>query len=251
MGEKNYSKIYLSHMFNSLKYGFSYFERISLSIMKSDASGASSVNGSYTGRPIPDAPDLESRVLENRIVYVGMPLVSSVTELVIAELLYLQFRDRNAYISMYINSTGCTRADGERIGYDTEGSAIYDTMCYVKNEIHTISVGLSYGHACMLLAAGTKGKRSMLLHATAMLHQPKVLPTEQCQAADIENNWKNLLVQRDDFLKIISFRTGKSIEKICFDTQRPLYMQPKDALKYGIVDEIINDRVCKIISIKI
>ena len=83
---------------------------------------------------------------------------------------------------LYINSTGCTRADGETVGFETEGMAIFDTMSYVKNDIHTVGVGVAIGQACMLLSAGTKGKRFMLPHATAMLHQPRVPPTGARQA---------------------------------------------------------------------
>ena len=100
-----------------------------------------------------------------------MQLVPAVTELLVAELLYLQYRDRSKPIYMYINSTGCSRADGETVGFETEAYAVYDTMMYVKNSIETIGVGVAIGNACMLLAAGEKGKRYMLPHATALLQR--------------------------------------------------------------------------------
>jgi ATP-dependent Clp protease protease subunit len=186
-----------------------------------------------------NAPDLPSLLLDNRIAYVGMPLVPAVTELIIAELLYLQYRDAKKPIFMYINSTGCTKADGEPVGFETEGTAIYDTMLYVKNELLTIGVGLAYGHACMLLAAGKKGKRSMLPHATAMLHQPRVSPTGQRQAIEVENKCREIAAQRDDFVYILSKTTGQTEAKLWFDMQRPLYMQPNDAAQYGIVDKVV------------
>ena len=115
-----------------------------------------SLSGADADKARTPAPDLPSLLLENRIVYLGMPLVPAVTELIIAELLYLQYRDRNKPIFMYINSTGCARADGETVGFETEGTAIYDTMQYIKNEIPTIGVGLAFGQACMILSAGQK-----------------------------------------------------------------------------------------------
>lgn len=184
-------------------------------------------------------PDLPSLMLDSRIVYIGMPLVSAVTELIIAELLYLQYKDRTKPMNMYINSTGTTRADGEAVGFETEGTAIFDTMCYVGNEIHTVGVGVAIGQSCMLLSAGTKGKRFMLPHATAMLQQPRVPPTGQRQAIEIAIKWKEVLNQKQALLKILSTTTGHSTEKLDKDMQRPLYMRPKDAIEYGVIDRLV------------
>eukprot|EP01025_Chloroclados_australasicus_P033023 TRINITY_DN3355_c0_g1_i1.p1 TRINITY_DN3355_c0_g1~~TRINITY_DN3355_c0_g1_i1.p1 ORF type:complete len:309 (-),score=30.87 TRINITY_DN3355_c0_g1_i1:195-1088(-) len=184
-------------------------------------------------------PDLPSLMLDSRIVYLGMPLVPAVTELIIAELLYLQYRDRIKPMYLYVNSTGTTRADGETVGFETEGTAIYDTMRYVKNDIYTVGVGVAIGQACMLLSAGTKGKRFMLPHATAMLLQPRVPPTGQRQAIEVHIKWKEVLAQKQAFLEIMSKTTGHSPEKLDKDMQRPLYMQPIDALEYGIIDKIV------------
>eukprot|EP00191_Tetraselmis_sp_GSL018_P019227 CAMPEP_0177591022 /NCGR_PEP_ID=MMETSP0419_2-20121207/7751_1 /TAXON_ID=582737 /ORGANISM="Tetraselmis sp., Strain GSL018" /LENGTH=137 /DNA_ID=CAMNT_0019081687 /DNA_START=1067 /DNA_END=1480 /DNA_ORIENTATION=+ len=112
-------------------------------------------------------------------------------------------------------------------------------MCYVGNEINTVGVGVAIGQACMLLSAGSKGKRFMLEHATAMLHQPRVPPTGQRQAIEIAIKWREVLAQKQAFLNILSKTTGHSIEKLDKDIQRPLYMQPKDALEYGIIDGIV------------
>eukprot|EP00884_Botryococcus_braunii_P011034 jgi/Botrbrau1/19932/Bobra.0059s0049.1 len=201
-------------------------------------------------KPRTPAPDLPSLLLDSRICYLGMPLVPAVTELIIAELLYLQYKDRTKPVYFYINSTGTTRADGETVGFETEGTAIYDTMKYVQNEMHTVGVGVAIGQACMLLSAGNKGKRFMLPHATAMLQQPRVPPTGQRQAIEIQIKWREVLEQKKSFLEILSKTTGHSIEKLDQDMQRPLYMQPKDAQAYGIIDSIVEDTVDIIDEVK-
>lgn len=171
-----------------------------------------------------------------------MPLVPAVTELLVAEFLYLQHRDRNKPVYLYINSTGTTRADGETVAFETEGTAIYDTMSFIKNEVHTVGVGVAIGQSCMLLAAGTKGKRFMLEHATAMLHQPRVPPTGQRQAIEVAIKWKEVLAQKQNMLRILAKHTGHSQEKLDKDMQRPLYMQPQDAIEYGIIDGIVTKK---------
>ncbi|CAK0743662.1 hypothetical protein CVIRNUC_001487 [Coccomyxa viridis] len=190
-------------------------------------------------KPRTPPPDLPSLLLDSRITYLGMPLVPAVTELIVAELLYLQYKDRQKPIFLYINSTGTTRADGETVGFETEGTAIYDTMQFVKNEINTVGLGVAIGQACMLLSAGTKGKRFMLPHATAMLQQPRVPPTGQRQAIEIQIKWREVLEQKQALLRIMNKTTGHSMEKLDHDMQRPLYMQPKDAIEYGIIDGIV------------
>lgn len=190
-------------------------------------------------KPRTPPPDLPSLLLDSRIVYLGMPLVPAVTELIIAEMLYLQSKDRVKPIYLYINSTGTTRADGETVGFETEGTAIYDTMCFIKNEVHTVGVGVAIGQSCMLLSAGEKGKRFMLEHATAMLHQPRVPPTGQRQAIEIQIKWREVLAQKQNMLNILSRTTGHSPEKLDKDMQRPLYMQPADALAYGVIDGVV------------
>jgi len=206
------------------------------------APGAAVASSSDQHKPRTPPPDLPSLLLESRIVYLGMPLVSAVTELIVAELLYLQYRDQRKPMFLYINSTGCTRADGETVGFETEGMAIFDTMSYVKNDIHTVGVGVAIGQACMLLSAGTKGKRFMLPHATAMLHQPRVPPTGARQATEVQIKWKEVLAEKKDFVSIMSRTTGQPPEKLDRDMQRPLYMQPLDALEYGIIDGIVQSQ---------
>lgn len=116
-------------------------------------------------------PDLPSFIFKERIVYLGMTLVPSVTELILAELLYLQYEDKKKPIQLYINSTGSSK-DGQKYGYDTEAFAIYDTIQYVSPPVHTIAVGTAWGEAAMLLAAGSRGNRAALPSASIMLKQP-------------------------------------------------------------------------------
>ena len=171
-----------------------------------------------------------------------MPIVSAVSELIIAQLLYLQYKEPGKDIYMYINSTGTCRADGSVVGYETEATAIYDTMNYVGSDIATVNVGVAIGQSCVLLAAGAKGKRAMLPHATAMLHQPRVPTTGSRQAIELAIRNKEVQSQKGDMLSILSKHTGHSEEKLDSDMQRPFYMQPKDALEYGIIDTVVESK---------
>jgi len=141
-------------------------------------------------------------------------LVPAVTELIVAELLYLQYTSPSKPIYLYINSTGCTRADGTTVGFETEATAIYDTMSYSNVEVQTVGVGVAIGQACMLLSAGAKGKRFMLPHATAMLQQPRVPSTGQRQAVEIYIKWQEVLRMKKTYLDILSRTTGHSLEKL-------------------------------------
>ncbi|XP_015875023.3 ATP-dependent Clp protease proteolytic subunit-related protein 3, chloroplastic isoform X2 [Ziziphus jujuba] len=136
-------------------------------------------------RPRRPPPDLPSLLLHGRIVYIGMPLVPAVSELVVAELMYLQWMDPKEPIYIYINSTGTTRDDGETVGMETEGFAIYDAMMQLDNEIHTVAVGAAIGQACLLLAAGSEGKRFMMPHAKAMIQQPRIPSSGLMPASDV------------------------------------------------------------------
>eukprot|EP00249_Psilotum_nudum_P013780 c24508_g1_i1 orf=55-1065(+) len=190
-------------------------------------------------RPRRPPPDLPSLLLNSRIVYIGMPLVPAVTELVIAELLYLQWLDPRQPTYVYINSTGTSRADGETVGMETEGFAIYDTMMLVKNEIQTVAVGAAIGQACLLLAAGEKGKRYMLPHATAMIQQPRLPSTGQMPAIDVHIRAKEVINNRDTLVSLIAKHTGNPFEKVAKTMQRPFYMSPKKAVEFGVADKIL------------
>ncbi|CAI5949316.1 unnamed protein product [Closterium sp. NIES-65] len=166
-------------------------------------------------------------------------LVPAVTELVIAQLLYLQWLDPRQPTYVYLNSTGTSRADGETVGMETEGFAIYDTMMQMKNEMQTVGVGAAIGQACMLLAAGEKGRRFMLPHATAMIQQPRLPSTGQMSAIDVHIRAKEVVNNRDTLVKLLARHTGNSFEKIAKTMERPYYMNPQRALEFGVIDKIL------------
>ncbi|CAL6312592.1 unnamed protein product [Bathycoccus prasinos] len=222
--------------------GIKGIHRKRFSLVENSASPASANPGtSYDEhRPKTPPPDLPSLLLDSRIVYIGMPLVPAVTELIVSELLYMQYTDPAKACYLYINSTGCTRADGEVVGFETEATAIYDTMKYIGNEVYTVGTGVAIGQACVLLSAGQKGKRFMTPHATAMLHQPKVPSTGQQQTTELQIKWKEVLDQKKSMLKILAETTGQTAEKIDKDIQRPLYLTAQAAIEYGLVDKIVD-----------
>jgi ATP-dependent Clp protease protease subunit len=192
-------------------------------------------------------PDLPSLLLKERIIYLGMPLFSSddikrdvgidVTELIIAQLLYLQFDDPEKPIYFYINSTGTSWYTGDAVGFETEAFAICDTMKYVKPPIHTICIGQAMGTAAMILSAGTKGCRASLAHATIVLNQART--GARGQASDIQIRAKEVLSNKQAFLQILSENTGQDTEKIAKDTDRTFYLTPEQAKEYGLIDRIL------------
>lgn len=192
-------------------------------------------------------PDLPSLLLNERIVYLGLPLVSpeeykqqigiDVTELIIAQLLYLQFQDREKPIYMYINSTGTSWYGGEAIGFETEAFAICDTLNYIEPPVHTICIGQAMGTAAMILSAGTKGYRASLPHATIILNQPR--QGAQGQATDIQIRAKEVLANKEVMLNILSRNTGQSVEKIAKDSDRMFYLSPQQAKEYGVIDKVL------------
>ncbi|KAK4802331.1 hypothetical protein SAY86_000534 [Trapa natans] len=190
-------------------------------------------------RPRRPPPDLPSLLLHGRIVYIGMPLVPAVTELVIAELMYLQWMDSKEPIYLYINSTGTTRDDGETVGMETEGFAIYDALMQLKNEIHTVAVGAAIGHACLLLASGTKGKRFMMPHAKAMIQQPRVPSSGLMPASDVLIRAKEVITNRDTLVKLIAKHTGNSEDTVASVMRRPFYMDSMKAKEFGVIDRIL------------
>ncbi len=190
-------------------------------------------NASYRTPP----PDLPSLLLNERIVYLGMPLVPAVTELIVAELLYLQYEDPDKPIKIYINSTGTSGYNGDPVGFETEAFAICDTMRYIKPPIHTICLGSAMGMAAMLLSAGTKGCRASLPHATIILHQPKSYA--QGQATDIQIRAKEVLANKATMIDILSRNTGQSTEKIAKDMDRLFYITPYEAVEYGLIDRVL------------
>ena len=193
-------------------------------------------------------PDLPSLLLKERIIYLGLPLVSSddfkrqlgvdVTKLIIAQLLYLEFDNPEKPIFFYINSTGTSWYTGDAIGQETEAFAICDTMRYIKPPVHTICIGQAMGTAAMILSAGTRGSRASLPHATIVLNQPR-MGMGRSQATDIQIRAKEVLANKMALLDILSQNTGQPVEQIVKDTDRMLYMTPPQAKEYGLIDRVL------------
>jgi ATP-dependent Clp protease, protease subunit len=193
-------------------------------------------------------PDLPSLMLKERIIYLGLPLVSpdeykqqlgvDVTELMIAQLLYLQYEDPEKPIFIYINSTGTSWYTGDAIGAETEAFAICDTINYIKPPVHTICIGQAMGTAAMILSSGTKGYRASLPNASIVLHQAK-RRTGYGQATDIQIQAKEVLTNKQMILGILSRNTGQPPEKIAKDMDRMYYMAPQEAKEYGLIDRVL------------
>mmetsp|Transcript_28169 Transcript_28169/g.43400 ORF Transcript_28169/g.43400 Transcript_28169/m.43400 type:complete len:269 (-) Transcript_28169:14-820(-) len=193
----------------------------------------------YEGAPIGPPPDLPSLLLHNRIVYIGMPLVPAVTELVIAELLYLNYESSNDPITMYINSSGTTTAGGQAVGFETEAFAIADVMKYVRPPVHTVALGQAFGAAAMLLSQGKRGFRFALPNATILLNQPR--SQARGQASDIAIKAKEVANNRRTTCELIASACGKSLETVEKDCSRVKYLQPHEAVEYGLIDEVIEN----------
>lgn len=174
------------------------------------------------------AYDIFSLLLKNRIIFLGTPINDQVANLIVAQLLFLNQEDREAPISMYINSPG---------GQVYSGLAIYDTMQSIPNPISTVAVGVTASFGTVLLAAGTKGQRYALPHATIHIHQP--LGGVQGQASDIEIEAREILRLKTRLNQILSIHTGQSIETIERDTDRNFYMDANSAVEYGVVDQVL------------
>lgn len=174
------------------------------------------------------AYDIYSRLLKERIIFIGTPIDDYVASLTIAQLLFLQSEDPSKDISIYINSPG---------GSVSAGLAIYDTMQFVKPDVSTICVGMAASMAQVLLCAGAKGKRYALPNSRIMMHQP--LGGTQGQAADIEIYTKEMLRIRDTLYGIISTHTGKEYETIKKDADRDYHMTAQEAMAYGLVDRVL------------
>src|SRR6266850_3286551 len=175
------------------------------------------------------AYDIYSRLLKDRIVFIGQPIDDFVGNLVIAQLLFLEAEDPDRDINLYINSPG---------GVVSAGLAIYDTMQFIKSDVATICMGQAASMAALLLAAGAPGKRSALPHSRIMIHQP--LGGSQGQATDIEIYTKEILALRTVLNKILIRHTGQPLEKIERDTDRNFFMSAEEAQAYHIVDKVIH-----------
>lgn len=195
-------------------------------------------------------PDLESLLLKERIVYLGLPLFSDddtkrqlridVTQLIIAQLLYLEFDNPEKPIFFYINSTGTSWYTGDAIGFETEAFAICDTLRYVKPPVHTICIGQAMGSAAMILSAGTKGQRAALPHASIVLHQPR--SGARGQASDIQIRAQEVLHNKQSVLQILSENTGKTVEQLSKDSDRMTYLTAEEAMAYGLIDRVLSSQ---------
>jgi ATP-dependent Clp protease, protease subunit len=181
------------------------------------------------------AYDIYSRLLRDRIIILGAPIGDDLSNLVVAQLLFLESEDPEKDIYMYVNSPG---------GSVTAGLAIYDTMQYIKPEVSTLCVGQAASMAAWLLAAGAKGKRFALPHARIMIHQP--LGGVQGQASDIDIQAREIIRLREQMNNILVRHTGQSLKKIEKDTDRDLFLTGKQAVEYGLVDEVIVTRPGKL-----
>ena len=177
------------------------------------------------------AYDIYSRLLKDRIIFLGDEVNDVTAGLVVAQLLFLEAEDPDKDIHLYINSPG---------GSVTAGMAIYDTMQYIKPDVSTICIGMAASMGAFLLNAGAKGKRFALPNSTIMIHQP--LGGAKGQATDIEIHAKWILQIKERLNKILSERTGQPLEKIKIDTERDNFMNAKEAKEYGLVDEIIEKK---------
>ncbi|NLV77616.1 MAG: ATP-dependent Clp endopeptidase proteolytic subunit ClpP [Tissierellia bacterium] len=175
--------------------------------------------------------DIYSRLLKERIIFLGGEINDVTADLIVAQLLFLEAEDPDKDIQLYINSPG---------GSISAGFAIYDTMQYIKPDVSTICIGMAASMGAFLLAAGAKGKRFSLPNAEIMLHQP--LGGTQGQAEDIRIHAERIIRTRETINKILSERTGQPLDKISRDTDRDFFMTPLEAKEYGIIDEVIESK---------
>jgi ATP-dependent Clp protease protease subunit len=193
----------------------------------------------YDGVRIGPPPDLASLLLHNRIVYLGMPMVSAVTELIVAELLYLNYESPSKPVTLYINSPGTVNAQGQAVGFETEAFAIADCMKYIKPPVQTICVGQAFGAAAMLLAQGEKGKRFCLPNASIMLSQPR--SQARGQASDIAIRAREVMANRKVSCELLARACGRPVDEVMRDASRTKYLQPDEAVAYGLVDKVLHN----------
>ena len=181
--------------------------------------------------------DIYSRLLEDRIVFLGMPVTDDVANYIIAQLLYLQMTEPGKDVNIYINSPG---------GSVTSGMAIYDTMQYIKCDVSTICIGMAASMGAFLLSCGAKGKRIALPNAEIMIHQPLIAGGQggglSGQATDIKIQADHIIRTRAKMNRLLSEYTGQPLEKLQLDTERDNYMSAQQAKEYGLIDEVITHR---------
>ncbi len=175
--------------------------------------------------------DIYSRLLKDRIVFIGNPIDDDIANLIIAQLLFLEAEDPDKDVNVYINSPG---------GMVTAGMAIYDTMQFIKPKVATVCIGQAASMAAVLLAGGAAGKRTALPNARILIHQP--MGGTRGQATDIKIQAEEILRMREELNKILSKHTGQSLERISADTERDYFMSAEQAKTYGIIDQVVDKR---------
>ena len=176
--------------------------------------------------------DIYSRLLKDRIIFLGEQIDEHIASLVVAQLLFLEAEDSEKDINMYINSPG---------GAVTAGMAIYDTMQYIRADVSTICIGMAASMGAILLSAGAKGKRFSLPNAEIMIHQP--LGGVQGQAEDIKIHAEHIINTRQKLNSILAEKTGQPLERIAVDTDRDNFMSAAEAMEYGLIDKVIDSRI--------
>ncbi|KAK8613585.1 hypothetical protein V6N13_101343 [Hibiscus sabdariffa] len=176
-----------------------------------------------------------------RICYLGMPIVPAVTELIVAQLMWLDYDNPSKPIYLYINSSGTQNEKMETVGSETEAYAIADTMAYCKSEIYTVNCGMAYGQAAMLLSQGAKGYRAVQPNSSTKLYLPKVSRSSGA-VIDMWIKARELDANTESYIELVAKGTGKTKEEIEKDVQRPKYFQAQEAIEYGLADKIIDSR---------
>ncbi len=182
--------------------------------------------------------DIYSRLLKDRIIFLGTPIDDTVSNLIMAQLLHLEGEDPDKDIALYINSPG---------GSTTSLMAIYDTMQFVKPDIATYCMGQAASAAAVLMAAGKKGKRFALPHARIMLHQPHIAGLER-QASDIEIQAREIMRIKEEIIGLLALHIGKDVDQIKSDTERDFWMTASEAKDYGLVDEVLEGRTLEAVA---
>lgn len=197
--------------------------------------------GGISERPRTAPPDLPSLLLDARICYLGMPIVPAVTELLVAQFMWLDYDNPSKPIYLYINSPGTQNEKMETVGSETEAYAIADTISYCKSDVYTINCGMAFGQAAMLLSLGKKGYRAVQPHSSTKLYLPKVNRSSGA-AIDMWIKAKELDANTEYYIELLAKGTGKSKEQINEDIKRPKYLQAQAAIDYGIADKIADSQ---------
>ena len=184
--------------------------------------------------------DIYTRLGVERILFLGQEVNDGIANSLVAQMLYLEFEDPEKPIYFYINSTGTSWYTGDAVGFETEAFAICDTISYIKPPVHTICIGQAMGTAAVILSSGTKGHRAALPHASIVLHQP--ISGARGQATDIQIRAEEVLKNKKSMLEILSRNTGKTIEELSKDSDRMSYLNPQEALDYGVIDRILTSQ---------